>query len=148
MATRIERMGRWINADEVFEAWMSNDLRRMLAARSIRTNAVDRHFLLQGIVKETYKRRNEAGMRQLCIETGLLHLHEFPTLVPGLRKDMGGSLPRVPSFAKIATALAEEGRLDEAIQVTKAAADLGLDDGTEGGYVGRAQRLAKKRGSA
>ena len=124
MATRIERMGRWINADEVFAAWMSNDLRRMLAARSIRTNPVDRHFLLQGIVKETYKRRSEPRMRQLCIETGLVHLDEFPKLALGLRKDMGGELPRVPSFAKLAKALAEEGKLDEAIRVCETAADL------------------------
>ena len=148
MATRIERMGRWINADEVFEAWMSNDLRRMLAARSINTNAVDRHFVLQSIVKEAYKRRHEPKMRQLCIETGFVHLDEFPTLAPGLRKDMGGTLPRVPSFAKLATALAEDGRVDEAIQVCQTAADLGLEDGTKAGYAGRAQRLVKKRGRA
>lgn len=148
MATRIERMGRWINADEVFKAWMSNDLRRMLAARSVKTNAVDRHFLLQGIVKETYKRRREPKMRQLCIEAGLVHLDEFPTLAPDLRKDMGGTLPRVSSFAKLATALAEEGRIDEAIQVCETAADLGLDDGTKAGYAGRAQRFANKRGRA
>jgi hypothetical protein len=87
-------------------------------------------------------------MRQLCIETGLVHLEEFPALALGLRKDMGGELPRVPSFAKVATALAEDDRLDEAIGVCETAADLGLDDGTKAGYEGRAQRLAKRRGNA
>jgi hypothetical protein len=84
-------------------------------------------------------------MRQLCIETGLIHLEEFPTLAPGLRKDMGGELPRVPAFAKLATALAEEDRIAEAIRVCETAADLGLDDGTKAGYEGRAQRLAERR---
>lgn len=72
MATRIERMGRWIKADEVFDAWMSNDLRRMLRAMSLWTNPVDRHLLLQGIVKETYKRRTEKAQMEsntlACLE--------------------------------------------------------------------------------
>ena len=58
MATHVERMGRFIEADEACEAWMSGDLRRMLAAKSVRTNPIDGHFLLQGIVKETYRLRS------------------------------------------------------------------------------------------
>lgn len=88
-------------------------------------------------------------MRQLCIETGLSHLEEFPSMAPALRaefhKNLGGNLPRVPSFAWLATALAEDGRVEEAVSVCRTAAELGLEDGTKGGYLGRAERLAKKR---
>lgn len=145
MTKRIERMGRWLVADEAFEAWTSGDLARMLAARSVRTNPIDRHFLLQGIVKETYRLRNDPKMRRLCIETGMLHLQEFATIAPALRVDLHGNLPRVPSFVWLATALAEEGRVEEAVRVCKTAAGLGLEDGTKGGFVGRAERLARKK---
>lgn len=117
----------------------------MLAARSVPTNPIDRHFLLQGIVQHTYRRRRDPQMRRLCIDTGMMHLKEFAGIAPVLSEDCGGSLPCVPSFAWLATVLAEEGMVDEAIQVCESAARLGLDDGTKGGYLGRAQRLAKKK---
>ncbi len=145
MAKRIERMGRYIDADEAFEAWTSADLSRMLAARSLRTNPIDRHFLLQGIVKETYRRRTDPEMRRVCIETGRMHLSEFPQIGPALRLDMRGTLPRVPSFAWLATALAEAGQIEDAVEVCETAARLGLDDGTKGGYTGRAAKLRTQK---
>jgi hypothetical protein len=145
MAKRVERMGRFIDADEAFEAWTSGDLRRMLAARSVPTNPIDRHFLLQGIVKETYRLRSDPEMRRVCIETGRTHLAEFPRIGPTLRVDMGGTLPRVPSFAWLATALAEAGQIKEAIDVCETAARLGLQDGTKGGYTGRAAKLRARK---
>jgi len=145
MTKRIDRMGRWVEADEVFEAWTSADLARMLAARSVQTNPIDRHFLLQGIIKETYRLRSDPEMSRVCIETGFTHLREFVTIGPALRLDFSGTLPRVPSFAWLSTALAEEGRVEEAIRVCETAAGFGIDDGTKDGYLGRAKRLAKKR---
>jgi len=101
--------------------------------------------LLQGIVKETYRLRSDADMRQMCIETGTVHLKEFPRLGPALRADTGGILPRVPSFAWLATALAEAGRIDEAVEACETAARLGLDDGTRGGYLGRAAKFRTRK---
>ena len=66
-------------------------------------------------------------------------------LGPDLQGDMGGTLPRVPSFVWLATALAEEGRIEEAIEVCEAAARLGLEDGTKGGYAGRAAKLRARK---
>ena len=120
-------MGKFVNADEAFEAWTSGDLRRMLAARSLRTNPIDRHFLLRGIVKEAYRRRVDPEMRSIYIETGLMHLEEFGTIAPALQKDMGGSLPRVPSFAWLATVMAEVGRVEDAVRVCEEAARFGAD---------------------
>ena len=147
MTVRVERMGKWMDADEVFHAWMSADLPRMLKARTIKTNPVDRHFLLQSIVKETYRRRKDQRMRRFCIETGLTHFSELGALVAGLRADFQGNLPRIPLYGWLSTALAEDGRFDEAIQVCQAAHDHGLEDGTKSGYLGRAERLRKKKGS-
>lgn len=133
------------NSSDVPQRRSSADLPRMLAARSVPTNPIDRHFLLQGIVQHTYRRRRDPQMRRLCIDTGMMHLKEFAGIAPVLSEDCGGSLPCVPSLAWLATVLAEEGMVDEAIQVCESAARLGLDDGTKGGYLGRAQRLAKKK---
>lgn len=138
-------MGRWIDADEAFEAWTSDDLPRMLAAKSVPTNPIDRHFLLQGIVRATYRLRSDPVMMRLCIETGRTHLGEFEKIGPALKADFNGTLPQVPSFAWLATALVEEGMADEAVRVCERAANLGLTDGTKGGYVGRAHRIAKMK---
>jgi len=148
MVKSVSRMGTFVNADEAFEAWTSGDLRRMLAARSLPTNPIDRHFLLQGIVKEAYRRRVDPEMRRICIETGLMHLEEFGTIAPALQKDMGGSLPRVPSFAWLATAMAEAGRVEDAVRVCEEAARFGADDGTQSGYRGRGERLRTKHSKA
>ena len=145
MTTRIERMGRWVKAGEAFEAWISGDLARMLAARTVRTNPIDRHFLLQSIVKATYRLRTDPKMRRLCIETGIMHLGEFSMIAPALRVELQGSLPRVPSFVWLATVLAEEGRVEEAVRFCKTAAGFGLEDGTKAGYLGRAERLARRK---
>ena len=145
MSTYIQRFGRNVIADEVFHAWASGDLGRMMRALSLKTNPIDRHFLLQTIVQATYKLRDDSRMRQACIEVGQQHLKEFPGISGSLAKDMGGELPTVPSFKWLATALAEDGRLDEAIAVCEEAEQLGISDGIAGGYSGRAQRLSKKK---
>ncbi|GBD32537.1 hypothetical protein HRbin33_01507 [bacterium HR33] len=133
MRKRVERMGRWVDADQVFEAWTSADLGRMLGARSFQTNPIDRHFLLQGIVRATYRLRSDPEMRRVSVETGMMHLSELSTVVRALRIEFSGAFPRVPSFAWLATALAEEGRVDDAIQVCETAARFGLEDGTKAG---------------
>lgn len=155
-------------------------LDEMLAELPRCIDPVDRHILFQNIVRETYKRRSDPEMRRLCIETGMAHLAEFPSMIPRLREgpvtstmrtwtpevaallweEKGAELkadleyeaanPRelsTDSFAKLATALAEDGKVDVAIGVCRTAAKLGLQDGTKSGYLGRAERLAKKYGS-
>jgi len=49
------------------------------------------------------------------------------------------------SFAWLATVLAEAGRADEAIRVCEAAAAWRLEDGTNGGYAGRAARIVRRQ---
>lgn len=143
MPSFILRNGEHIPADEAFEAWTSQDLGRMLAARSKPTHPVDRHFLLMGIVRLAYSRRDEPEMRRLCLETGAQHLAEFDAIAPVLAADMGGTLPRVPTFAHLATLLAEDGRFDEAVAVCERAITFGLRDGTKGDYPARIARIRK-----
>jgi hypothetical protein len=138
------REGRNIKADEAFFAWTSGDVHRMVRALAVRTNPIDRHFLLMGIVAATYKKRNDPVARRTCVEVGRMHVAEFPAIAPVLRADMGGLLPRVATFAHLAAVLAEDGALAEAIAVCEAAIFYGLHDGTKADYAGRIVRMRKR----
>jgi hypothetical protein len=142
--SRMLRFGQFIPTDEVRDAWVSGDLERMLRAASLQTNLVDRHFLLSGIVKETYKRRAEPELAALCAQYSEQHLAEFQTIAPALKADMG-TLPRVPTFQYYATLLGEQGDFERAIWVCELAKYYGLEDGTKAGFDGRMARIRKKQ---
>ena len=97
-----------------------------------------------GIVAATYKRRNDPLARRTCIDVGRMHVAEFPAIVAALRADMGGILPRVTTFASLATVLAEDNALAEAIAVCEAAILHGLHDGTKADYSGRIEQMRKR----
>jgi hypothetical protein len=138
------REGKMVPTDDAFDAWTSRDLEKMLSAFRNKTNPVDRHFLLMGIVDETYKRRNDPEMRKKCKDIAEIHIKEFPTIVPPLKKDMGGVLPRVSTFQQYSTVLTEDGEFEKAIEVCKLAISYHLNDGTNSGFEGRIERIAKK----
>ncbi len=145
MAISVTRLGITSPSDAVYFAWTSGDLTRMLAALPLRTNMIDRHFLLMRIVEVTYRRRSNQEARRICREIGLRHIDEFDGIAPLLREQVGGFLPRVSTFAYLATILAEDGELEKAIEICERAQFLGLDDGTKGNYEGRIGRLRKKQ---
>lgn len=58
------------------------------------------------------------------------------------------SLPRYPSFARLAIIYEQRKEYEEAIRVCRLALRMGYDDdGTEGGFPGRIARLTKKIGN-
>jgi len=138
------RQGALVPADEVFRAWTSGDLDRMLKATDIKTNLIDRHHLLQSIVAETFKLRKEKKYRMLCIKYAEKHLEELSSILIALKEDLPDMLPRVTTFQKYATILTEDGDFEKAIKVCKKAISYGLDDGTQSGYKGRIERIKKK----
>ncbi|HEC32195.1 MAG TPA: hypothetical protein ENI41_06870 [Deltaproteobacteria bacterium] len=138
------RQGKSVPGDDAFRAWTSGDLNQMLKAVSTKTNPIDRHFLLQSIVDATYKLRKEEKYRKICIEYAEKHLQEFPSIAPVLKKDMGGTLPRVTTFQKYATVLTEDGEYEKAISVCEKALEYGLHDNTKSGFEGRIERIKKK----
>jgi hypothetical protein len=139
------RQGEAVQVDNVFEAWTSGDLSEMLKSVQKKTNPIDRHFLLQNIVNETYKLRKGANHRETCIKYSEIHLAEFPVIAPALKKDLGGYLPRVTTFQNYATVLTEIGEYEKAIKVCEDANSFGLDDGTKSGYQGRIERIKRKQ---
>lgn len=138
------RMGQFVPTDEVRDAWVSRDLKRMLRATQLQTNLIDRHFLLQGIVKEAYARRADPDMASLCARYAEVHLAEFEAISRALVADMG-MMPRVSTFQDYATVLMERGEFDRAIEVCESAKQYGLSDGTKAGFDGRIARIKKKQ---
>lgn len=138
------RLGKSVRVDEAFEVWTSGDLPRMLGALETKTNLIDRHFLLMGIVEQTYKERKDPSMMELCKKISELHISEFPKIAPALKKDMGGTLPRVTTFQYYATLLTESGDYEKAIEMCQKALSFGLHDGTKSGFEGRIARIKKQ----
>lgn len=77
---------------------------------------------------------------------GFAHLSELPALMPAFGSDPYFRASLAP-LHKLATTLSDCGRWDEAIEVCERAIDLGLTDGTKGGYVSRIERLRANRPS-
>ena len=128
----------------MFEAWTSGDLKRMVSALSLRTNPVDRHFLLMNLCQQAYRLRNaEPAMRELAQHLGLQHVQEFENLRGPLVRDLG-VLPRVPTFQNLSTLLAEDGQYQAAIELCEKAIGFGLTDGTKGGFPARIARLKRQ----
>ena len=138
------RIGQVTNADEVFDAWTSGELAAMLKALKKKTNLIDRHFLLMGIVTQTYKARKDPRMREICREISERHIQEFDRIAPALKKDMDGVLPRVSTFQQYATLLSEDNEDERAIEVCERAMSFRLTDGTQSGFTGRIARIRKK----
>ena len=136
--------GKLKKADAVFDAWTSCDLSAMLSQLSVKTNLVDRHFLLMNIVKETYRNRQDPKMRETLLQIAQIHIDEFSKIKPALIRSTG-CLPSVPTFQKYATVLTEDGNYNKAIEVCKLALKYGLHDGSKGGFEARITNIQKKR---
>ena len=130
--------------DEVFDAWISDDLERMIQVTNIKTNLTNRHFLLQSIVEKTYKLREQQYYKTLCLKYAEIHFSEFDKIAPVLRNSMNGILPRVVTFQNFSTVLTEIGEYEKAISICEKAIKYGLKDGTKSNYEGRIERIKKK----
>ncbi len=144
----VHRDGALRRADEAFEAWTSGDLGRMEQASRLSSNPIDRHFLLLQICRHAYKQRANRQMRTKFLSYARQHLNEFPNMVVALKREFGGTLPRVPTFQNLATTLTEDGAFEEAISVCDVALAQGLNDGTSSGFHGRIARIRRNREKA
>jgi len=139
------RGGKSVPTDAVFDAWTSGNLKRMLRALELRTNLIDRHFLLLSIVEQTYRLRSDPKMAADCARVSEIHLAEFQQIAPALKAEFDGVLPQVPTFQNYATLLTEQGDFGRAAWVCELALYYGLDDGTKSGFSGRIERIRKKQ---
>lgn len=119
-----------------WEAVRSGNVDHMLQALQGATDPLDRHLLLESIVREAFKlRKKDHKMRDLCQEVGLQHLEEFPQIAERLKVEIGyGAMPYVITFHCVATVLAEWGAYKKAIDVYEMALSYGIDDAIDGGF--------------
>jgi hypothetical protein len=141
----VPRLGRDIKADEVFWARSSGDLPRMMRAMEIKTNPIDRHYLLAAITEITYKLRSDKRMALLCESVTETHVKEYPKLARSLKAQSDGITPRARCFDRLATVLAEMGDLAGAIKVTVKAVkyEQALEEKRER-WVKRLTKMAEK----
>lgn len=129
ITSRIRRDGVLIESSEVFRAWNSRDLGRMLAAVDLSCHPVDRHYLLQSIVGECYKVRvRQPEMAGMLLKYGWMHIAELPVLAAALRRqDVGRSLPNISVFDRMEMVLCEAGDAAGAIEVWRMAFNMGYE---------------------
>ena len=120
----------------------------MLRASTLKTHPVDRHFLLMGIVEQTYRKRSDPAMAENCAHFAETHISELPLLAPALKDEMDGILPRISTFQNYATLLTEQGKFDRASEVCQTALAYDLHDGTKSGFQGRIERIKKLKAKA
>lgn len=147
MGQFIHRFNKFIEADKVYLAWASNDIDTMLAAIDIKSNPLDRHYLLLNIVNLSYSKREIEYYKEIAIKTAELHISEIKPILDYFNK-YEHCIPSIPTFQQYATILTEIGEYDKAINICKKALELGLHDGTQGNYDGRIKRIEKKRDNA
>ena len=106
---------------------------------------VDKHFYLMGAADCYYKQReSREDALALAEKYHMMDVKLFPQYKGPLIKDMGGILPRIPSFQQLAIMYEKTGRYQDAIDICKLAMNYGLTDTTKSGYAGRLEKLQKK----
>ena len=106
---------------------------------------VDKHFYLMNAADCYYKQRDSReDALTLAEKYHLMDVKLFPQYKRSLAKDMGGVLPRIPSFQQLAIIYDKAGRYQEAIDICKLALKYDLTDNTKSGYTGRLEKLQKK----
>jgi len=117
----------------------------MIAAMELKTNRIDRHFLLAAITEITYKLRSDKAMLLLCESVTETHVKEYPNLAIALKAQTDGITPRARCFDRLATVLAEMGDLAGAIKVTIKAVkcEQALEEKRDG-WVKRLTKMAEK----
>ncbi|GEM_PF-1483923 len=134
-------------AGDAYKAWITGEIPKMLKALDKPAHPVDRHFLLMGIVEQTYKLRNsDPKKRDLCERIAWQHVEKFPQIKKPLMEDLEMEVPpRVPTFQHLSTLLTEKGEYDKAVEICNKAMELGLNDGTKGGFEERIKRIRNKQ---
>jgi len=136
------RGSKTLEASEGFKANISNDFNQMLEAVNSKSDLVDRHFLLQTIISESYKKRNEDVFKEYCLKYSDIYLSEVDSLLTALKKEYG-DLPRVTIFQNYSTLLVELKQYDKAIKICEIAISFGLKDGTKGGFESRIEKIKR-----
>lgn len=106
---------------------------------------VDQHFFLMTAADCYYKQRDtrDNGL-YLSEQFNRADVDLFPRYKSALKREMGGVLPRIPSFSQLAIIYEKEGRYQDAIDICRLALKNGVQEKTKSGFEGRIEKLEKK----
>jgi len=105
------------------------------------SNPTDKHFVYNSLIKLYYKQRDN---RDDAIEKCVKYCREDIESVQSFLDAWDGEPPRIPAFKRLAIIYDKQENYQEAIEICDKALQLGLSDGTKGGFEGRKQRLQNK----
>lgn len=107
------------------------------------------HFTYNQLIELYYKQRDKwDNALEKCIDTCWKDINKMDDIIREFKKDQlykdYGSLPRMPSFQRLAIIYEKQGKIEEAITVCDKAITYKLTDKTKGGFEGRKKKLEKK----
>ncbi len=106
---------------------------------------IDQHFYLLDAAEGYYRQKKvRDDALALAEKYSLMDVALFPKYKGPLKKDMGGTLPRIPAFTQLSLIYEQTGRYQEAIDICKQALKYGLHDESYGGYQWRIEKIQKK----
>jgi len=107
-------------------------------------NPIDRHFAYNGLIKLYYRLRDEKkDALEKCIYYCKEDIKRLPIFLEAYKKEYG-DMPQCPSIIQLAILYGKNEQFQEAIDLCNIAIQLGLDDGTKGGFQGRMKKLENK----
>jgi len=107
-------------------------------------NPIDRHFVYNHLIELYYKLRDERkDALEKCIYYCKEDIKQLPEFLDTWKNEYG-DIVRCPSVQQLAIIYEKNEKFQEAIDLCNYAINLGLDDGTKGGFQGRIKRLENK----
>ncbi len=107
------------------------------------------HFTYNQLIELYYKQRdNRDNAIDKCIDTCWKDINKMDTIINEFKKEQSykdyGTLPRMPSFERLAIVYEKSGEYKKSLNVCEKAIEYGLTDKTKGGFEGRISRINKK----
>ncbi|WP_121605555.1 tetratricopeptide repeat protein [Virgibacillus sp. Bac332] len=121
----------------------------LIAESDNQNDFIELHFIYNHLIDLYYKQRNDwDDALPKCIECCWKDIEIFPLFKDSYLKselhNQDGTIPRIPSFQRLAIIYEKKGDTKKAISICEKAIDYGLTEKTKGGFNGRLDRLKKK----
>jgi len=112
-------------------------------------NPIDRHFVYNHLIELYYKLRDERkDALEKCFYYCKEDINRLPQFLRSYKNEYSyieaDVTPRCPSVQQLAIIYEKKEKFQEAVDLCNYAINLGLDDGTKGGFQGRIKRLENK----
>ena len=134
------------------EAGSEFDVLNCIEVINLPAHPYETHQILSAInMRAGHMRRKENNLFRKCSEwTAYQHIQQHPNLVAQIEADdefpetAGDYHMQIDAYKFLAMSLAERSKFDDAIDICNLAIERGIDDGTQGGFAGRIEKIKRK----